>query len=463
MALTFNIANRLFVLTFLTLISLSTIATESDPLFTNVTGITTAHLQPEYWVTRAEHSSQLVLSQAQIATLNQQQFASEVFLKDPLSYPELITAEQVKKVITEISKPSKAARYYNKDKPLTDVDYQGYFNNMGLTFPDDQVKVKFALVTRRSSLRTFPTLDRVFNEQMNTDIDRFQESAVFPGEALAVLHISKDKQWAFVQNYHYRAWLQIKDIAFASKQTIEAFINKSERLVVTGAKVVTAFNPNNKKTSELVLEMGVSLPLVPLKTLKTFQVNGQNPYTSYVVALPTRDNQGHLKIEHVLIPKNADVSIGYLPMTKANVIKQAFKFLGERYGWGHDFNGRDCTGFIGEVFKSFGLLLPRNSGQQGHSTLGINQFFDSSSSIKERYLVLKSLKIGDLIYLPGHVAMFLGYDDSNKPYIIHDVHGMTFTDPQGQVISGMLNGVSVTPLLPFRTYIETMYNIKRLN
>jgi cell wall-associated NlpC family hydrolase len=59
-----------------------------------------------------------------------------------------------------------------------------------------------------------------------------------------------------------------------------------------------------------------------------------------------------------------DTAPDYLPLTRANVIRQAFKFLGERYGWGHSFNARDCSGFTNDVYRSFGILMPPNSGAQ---------------------------------------------------------------------------------------------------
>ena len=42
-------------------------------------------------------------------------------------------------------------------------------------------------------------------------------------------------------------------------------------------------------------------------------------------------------------------------------------FLGERYGWGHRYNGRDCSGFVSEVYQSMGVQLPRNTSDQSVS------------------------------------------------------------------------------------------------
>src|SRR5690606_33093221 len=102
------------------------------------------------------------------------------------------------------------------------------------------------------------------------------------------------------------------------------------------------------------------------------------------VQLPLRDAEGRLSFTSALLPLSADVHQGYLPFTANNIIGQAFKFLGERYGWGHDYNGRDCTGFISEIFRSFGFLMPRNSGQQGNGQYGENTRFNNESSAEDK-------------------------------------------------------------------------------
>ena len=146
------------------------------------------------------------------------------------------------------------------------------------------------------------------------------------------------------------------------------------------------------------------------------------------------------------------------------LVTQAFKFLGERYGWGHDYNGRDCTGFVSEVYRSMGIDMPRNSGQQGYGDFGQTTLFDKDTPNEVKLERIKQAKIGDLMYLPGHVVMYIGEIDG-EPYVIHDVHGMSYQDDQGDYYRGTLNGVSVTPLLSLglgkdRTYLDGIYSIK---
>jgi cell wall-associated NlpC family hydrolase len=280
-----------------------------------------------------------------------------------------------------------------------------------------------------------------------------------------VLHVSTDKEWAFVQSYNYAAWARSSNIAISDRQTIGDYKNSSPFIVVTGDKVSTSFNPEVPALSELQLDMGIRVPLANPEAVGN-NLHGQNPYASYTVLLPLRTQEGRLEIKPALIARNKDVKRGYIPFTRENIVRQAFKFLGERYGWGHSYNARDCTGFVMEVYKTFGILMPRNTGQQGTGNFGENTRFTSESSRDEKLEALKRMDIGDLIYVPGHVLMYTG-DVNGEPYVLHDVSVFRYIDENGKYYEGVLNGVSVTPLIPLygskeSTYVDQIYNIKRI-
>jgi len=110
--------------------------------------------------------------------------------------------------------------------------------------------------------------------------------------------------------------------------------------------------------------------------------------------------------------------------------------------------------------------MPRNTGQQGSGDFGENIRFSADSSVDEKLQALKKMDIGDLIYVPGHVLMYIGKVDG-QPYVIHDVSIFRYTDDNGKYYEGVLNSVAVTPLIPLygsreSTYVELMYNIKRI-
>lgn len=427
----------------------------ADAFFvSDVPGIEEPMLSPGYWLDKNLERG-VRMSPAQIEAFNRNGFSRDPNLHDLESLPDSLGREQVLGLIKAVSRPASSPRYFAQSgKQLSAKDYAHWEAATAQGAVAEQVAVGWGLVVRRSSLRSYPTGQRVLKTPQDHDLDRFQETALFPGERVAVLHRSHNGQWLFVLNYHYAAWIESDAVALGSRGDINHWVSRQPRLVVTGAQVETNFNPVEPRSSRLVLDMGVSLPLLA-GAEAGFDVHGQNPYTSHVVQLPLRAADGTLEFSPALIARSRDVRKGHLPYTADNVILQAFKFLGERYGWGHDYGGRDCTGFVGEVYKSFGLLMPRNTGQQAGSPAIPGQSFQPGEEVKI-LKALGSLRVGDLIYVPGHVVMYLG-EVQGKPYVIHDKTILEYTTSSGELYSGILSGVSVTPLAPLRADAENHF------
>jgi cell wall-associated NlpC family hydrolase len=438
---------------------------------TDVIGVSERQLSPSYWVDKLakdqlSQGNLPLMSQTSIAQFNQSLIQNNPYIVDPLAMADRLNKAQLLEKIRSISKPSSHKRFYDNGEQLNQKDYVGYIESTNQHAVKTENTVAFGLVVRRSVLRTFPTSDRVFKWGKDRDLDRFQESGLFPGDAVAILHESKDKQWLLVQAYNYLAWMPKADVAMGNKSDISAFKNDDNFIVVTGSKVFTNYVPNQAALSNIQLDMGIRLPLAK-RSEYSHVLYGQNPFANYIVKLPIRNADGKLALKLVPIPRGQDLRVGYLPFTKQNLVTQSFKFLGERYGWGHDYNGRDCTGFIGEIYKSFGLLMPRNSGQQAKGEYGRNNFFAKDTAKADKLKAIEQMEVGDLIYIPGHVMMYLGHENST-PFIIHDVKGLSYTDEQGEVYRGTLNGVSVTPLLLLKDhassqdYVNNITNIKRI-
>jgi len=438
---------------------------------TDVIGISEHQLYPAYWVNKLKDKKlSPLMTRHSIAQFNHNLIRLNDHISEPLSLPDSFSKETLITAVNSISSVPSGHRFYLSGEQVSLLHYDKYKQSLNIKAIKKQNPIYFGLVVKRSVLRTFPTLDKVFKKsssgKMNVDLDRFQESGLFPGDEVAILHTSLDKQWYLVQAYNYLAWMPKADVAIGEKSDILAFKNNKTFLVITGSKVLTNHIPEHPVLSNLQLEMGIRLPLAK-RTEYNHQLYGQNPFANYVVKLPIKNSKGKLEFSLALIPRSEDVSVGYLPFTKQNLVEQSFKFLGERYGWGHDYNGRDCTGFVGEIYRSFGFMMPRNSGQQGKSSYGKNIRFSKNSSKIEKLAMLKNMQVGDLIYIPGHVMMYLG-EENGEPYVIHDVNSLAYLNQKGAIYRGILNGVSVTPLFPLRvskssSYVDHIYNIKTIN
>ena len=430
-----------------------------------IPGINAARLTPEHWIARLQDPASIVLDPTAIATRNARLLAQDGSVIDLSKVPDPAAPETVRALIESTSAAPQRTLFDATGAALTATQIEDLRDALALNTISAPVPLRFGLVTRRSDLRSFPTRLRVFSEVGNTDIDRFQESALFPGTPVAVLHTSHDGQWSFVTSKLYSAWIEADHVALGERGAVFDYASRSPYLIVTGAQVRTVFTPDPAQLSGLTLDMGVRLPLLadwPQSRL----VNGQLPYVSHVVALPMRGPDGTLEIVPALVPRSADVGIGYLPLTRANLIRQAFKFLGERYGWGHSYGARDCSGFVSEVYRSFGVEMPRNTRDQGVSPAFDRIAFTAADDHEQRVAVLRTLDVGDLIYIPGHVMMVIGHEDG-ETWLIHDTTGMHYLDADGKLVAVSLNQVSVTPLFGLRggsgtPYVDFIYSIQRI-
>jgi len=446
-----------------------TLASPADariaPQPTGVIGVDTNQLTPGYWVDRQRQADRVVLDRGQIALQNRKLQETDPSMHDIENLPAELDAATVRGWIEGLSSRPRKTLYDEQGQQVAKKAIDGWMDAVALNAVPATQPVRYGLVVHRAALRTFPTATRVFSRAGDTDIDRFQESAMFPGTPVAIVHESKDGQWLFVVGNRYAAWIEKQYVAEGSKTQVFGYTRKVPYLVVTGAHVRTTFTPDLPAVSDLQLDMGIRLPVLK-EWPGTKSVNGQAAYTSHVIELPVRNDDGSLRIVPALLPRTADVSADYLPLTRANVIRQAFKFLGERYGWGHSYDTRDCSGFVSEVYRSFGVQLPRNTSAQSVSPALNRLAFEPGDSRDKRKEAAEDLQVGDLVYIPGHVMMVIGHDNG-MPYVIHDTNGGSWLGEDGKPVSGHLNGVSVTPLTPLRfnasqTYVDRMTNIQRI-
>ncbi|AWH19511.1 NlpC-P60 family protein [Stenotrophomonas sp. ZAC14D2_NAIMI4_7] len=430
-----------------------------------VIGLHEAYLTPDYWAARLDNADAPILDRAQIQAQNARMRAKDAHIQDIAALPAQLSAQQVRAGITALSQWPTRALYNDAGQDIAPAQRSAIEANLGLQGVPAQVSPAYGLVVKRAALRTFPTRQRVFSSRGDTDIDRFQESALFPGDKVAVVHRSADGRWLFVHSERYSAWIEAEAVATGEKASVLGYATQGPYRIVTGAVAHTAYTPEEPRVSRLQLDMGVRLPVLADWPAAT-AVNGQQAHAAWVVQLPVREADGSLKLVPALLPRSQDTAADYLPLTPRLLLQQAFKFLGERYGWGHDYDTRDCSGFVSEIYRSFGVLLPRNTSAQAVSPALDRLPFTDKDSKAVRDRAVANLQVGDLVYIPGHVMMAIGHVDG-RTWVIHDTAGGSWFGADGQRVQAHLNGVSVTPLEPMMAsdtvrYIDRITNIQRL-
>lgn len=394
-----------------------------------ITGVT-AHMQSaEFWFSLFEPFDDIILTEEEIESYNSENFNKLSFLQKPLLLPDTVSGTDVSRWISELSKPSQSDRYDKNGIKYQTEDYENLKKNLKISQIPKSIETRFGITVKRTLMRTWPTYREAYQSLSNMRNDMFVETAVYPAEPVAVYHTSADGEWYFAQIYNYMAWIPAKDVAICSKTELETFLNKEEFLVVNGALIHTP-GSQDKRVSELQIDMGVTLPVKAV---------GDNWYT---VEYPVRNDRGEMEEAEIRLPASDKLKKGYPDYTTANVLKQAFKFLGEPYGWGGMNNARDCSSFILDIYRSFGIKLPRNTDQQEQVKGAITL---EGKSREERLKILDGLRPGSALYMPGHTMIYLG-KWQERHYIIHDAATVYEKAKDGGLKPVVLYQVAVTPL-----------------
>ncbi len=353
----------------------------------------------QFWQKNFPAGTATVLNKEQLRTLNKEIVEKSPSVYDLAQYPASVAGEKVKGWIKENDWLFKKAIYVKK-QPIQAGYRQLIVNELALDAIPPSVEVRRAVTISRTNLRAMPTNEGWFYSASDSHFDRLQNTALDPGEAVAVLHKSKSGNFLFVQTRNYRGWLPVWTVAFAEKALWLEYAEPKEFLVVTANKMALGTGGGQK-----LYQMGARI----LVKIADKQV--------YTVRLPLKKSDGMLGESTMQLPADLrKYNLGYLPYTRNNVIAQAFKFLGDPYGWGGLKDSVDCSSFINDIYRTVGVYLPRNADEQ-EETAGV-RFVLNGLPQESRQAMFAGLSPGDVLFMPGHTMLYLG-SSQGAPYAIH--------------------------------------------
>ena len=336
----------------------------------------------------------VIMTPTEIAEYNKNIVENCPTVYDMTLPPSKISGNEVLKMINKYSMPSgdKYDRHGNhiKEDKRGDID-----NNRNLNAISDTVEVKYGIITRRCDLKGFPTELGFYNKN-DTYYSSIQETELIVGFPVLILHVSADGEFIFVQSYYYAGWIPS---SCAAETDFDEYLNYA-----SPEKFITVTEPE-VNVNGVTLSMGCVLPYI------------SEDESYYYAMLPVKD--GQLVGEKVCINKT-EACYGYMEYTMKNYYRQSFSFIGTLYGWGGSEGGVDCSGFVCAVFRSFGIYLPRNTGEQSKFN-GESQNLsglDSASAAS----VLSGVRYPASIHRKGHVMLYLG-EEGGSHYIIHAPQG----------------------------------------
>lgn len=368
---------------------------------------------PDFWAALCDAPDEVRMTPEEIAAFNAEVLADpETLCVDLDKYPDTLSRAELKDAVETYGLYPDAARYTGADR-ISGAQQGEIHQNLNLDGIGEQNAVRFGFSVRDCALRTWPSALPLYGEANDVEYDLARESTLHTWERIAVLHISADGAWLLVQAYNYIGWVSAGDVALTDRQSWQA-LWKQDFVMVRAPRLVLGGSAYDPQTGGTVLTVGTRLPLT-----QATAADNAGLTSAYAVLLPMRGADGTLKTAVVRIPYGDDVCAGYAKFTERELLRQVFRLLGQRYGWGGMFGGWDCSSLCADTYAVFGVRLPRNSSRQAR--VGASHDV-SAASDEQKMALLSDLRPGALLELKGHMMFWLGVYEG-KGYVIHSTHG----------------------------------------
>lgn len=365
----------------------------------------------DYWTARTPKAQEVLLTPGQIAAQNQDIRLRDTSLVNLATQPECFSGREVRQHIMAAMQD-----FWTEELPLeyvgkallTERQWLEARQNCQMEALPEKVEVRYAVTTERTDLRLLPVAEGWYSEPGDVHYDDLQGTVLDPAEAVIIEHTSKDGRFAFVQAEDYRGWVQADKLALAEQEDWLRYAAPPQVAVVTVSRKYCQAGDRHQ-----LYQLGAVIPLG-----KVQGETGNLQPAQQGLLLPTRDAEGRLVIENREPAYDDTLHDGYLPCTRENFIRMAFRCLGDEYGWGGQDDSVDCSSFAQDVYHTMGLYIPRDADHQETALLKQVQLKDMKTAARYSAVGSKA-QPGDLLFKPGHVMIYLGKDDNGTPLAIH--------------------------------------------
>ncbi|MBQ9004001.1 MAG: SH3 domain-containing protein, partial [Eggerthellaceae bacterium] len=317
---------------------------------------------------------------------------------------------------------------YKQDWTLIDKEYvDSVLDNYPAGDATPDIVSPYAIVTTHSVMRAYPTDKPFLYTKDDYDDNNLYVSALRVNEPVLIRAQSVDKEFYLcISSCLNAAWVPAKDLAICKDKAewLGAWdIPEDKELVVTGYKVRTEQSRVTPETADRMLYMGTVLERVDLDSPQQALdlVGTRSAFYNHVCYLPVREDDGTYSKQLALIAASDDVSEGYLPLTKANIARVAFNSLGKMYGWGGMLEANDCSGYVRDVYKCFGLELARNTNWQ--MNLPVRNYDLTGFDDAHKAALIAQLPLGTVLFWGGHEMIYLG-QEGDELYVISSLGGI---------------------------------------
>lgn len=290
-----------------------------------------------------------------------------------------------------------------------------------------------AIAVTNSSLRLLPTFEPVFYDfdlpGEGYPFDHLQVSTVWGGTPLFLAHTSADGSWVLVETPFAAGWMPIEAIAFVDEAFMRAY--ETERL----AALIQDQVPLSGSDSgfRFMGRLGTVLPLAAEEG------------DALEIWLPASETDRRAVLIRGKVSRETG-GVMPVPITPRNIAALVNQLLGQSYGWGGLYGNRDCSATLKDLFTPFSIWLPRNSPRQAAAGDFI-PLHNLDLPDKERLIREKGIPFLTLLWMPGHIMLYLG-ESSGRPLVFHNTWGIKTKAPQGKEGRHIIGRAVITTLQP---------------
>lgn len=369
----------------------------------------------DFWIGLCQEPQAVRMTAEEIADYNAA-LAGSLGIEALPDWPETLDRATLVGLINTY--PSQPNGYYTTEGNITGEQQAAIAANRNLSAVTNANPVQYGFVTENALLRTYPSALPLYSAPGDIEFDKGAETALKVWEPVLVLHASADGQWLLVRAYDYLGWIQAEQVALCQRSRWEELYAalREDFLTVLAPRLALEGSFSNPGQQSILLRMGTRLPLAPEGTTADNAASDN----CHVVLLPLRDENGQLETAAARIPVQEEVTVGALTFTSENLLRQAFRLLGCRYGWGGTADGWDCSSICQDIYRTMGLFLPRNSGDQAGLPGALTV---AGIGAVEKQALLSAQLPGAMAELPGHQTMYIG-DHNGESYVIHATAGV---------------------------------------
>ena len=368
-----------------------------------------------------------------------------------------VDSEALQGLLDELRLAPECRGYAENMHPWSDEAWRRMAENADLPRMERlRVLPRLAVTVRASDLRAAPTLKPRFSglhgAGQGWPFDLFQYSRLHAGTPLAVYHKSRDGAWLLVQSSAAWGWVRAEDVAAAGesfrrlwrKTPLCAFVQEGVGLKfkALAGEGKASVRPGSYLASA---DIGAVLPspfdgevLLPMRGLDGGAYAVRASFADY--AAPSRDSA-----ERYDILSRPAVRMPLL-LTPRNVARLGDRMMGQPYGWGGLYGGRDCSATMQDLFTPFALWLPRNSAKQAQEG-AVLKVEGLSAGAKEKALREHAQPFRTLIAMPGHIGLYAG-QWQGRAAMFHNMWGVRNSLPGGQEGRLVIGRAVVTGLRP---------------